>query len=278
MTTTTERADDVLKGIVIPPRPSVLVEIGRELQLESPNLKTVAALIARDVGLSSGVLQTVNSAFFGLPRKIASIPQAVQMIGARNVANIVNGVTLRAAIGTDAMSLERFWDSAEKVACIAAYVARLLPRTSPDEGYTLGLFRDCGIPLMMRRFPDYKATLRDAGGDDMKLIRLEDERHGTNHATVGFIVGRMWELPETLCQAILHHHDAAVFDRGTAAQAGMPVTLLALNAFAERLHDETLRMRVSDHWARIGTAVLDELGFTNAEQRDIEEEISAMWA
>jgi len=56
MTTAAQSAEDALKGIAIPPRPSVLVEIGQELRRSEPNLKKVAAQIARDVGLSSGVL------------------------------------------------------------------------------------------------------------------------------------------------------------------------------------------------------------------------------
>lgn len=274
--TSTRRPKDSLLGLAIPPRPGILVDLQKELQRPTPDLKAIAALVSRDVGLASAVLQTVNSPFYGLRRKIGSIPQAVQILGAGNVATIVTGLLLRQSVGEGGPSLERFWDSAEKVAGIAAHVAGLLPRVSRDEAYSLGLFRDCGIPLLIRRFPDYIQTLKLGAGDDLAMVKLEDERHGTNHAMVAYMVARRWELPDAICTAIQRHHDTSIFDE--SEDAGGPATLVALNAVAEHLFDEGLRGRNDHHWTTIGPKVLHHLGLSVSEFKDIEDEIPALFA
>jgi len=64
----------------------------------------------------------------------------------------------------------------------------------------------------MRRFPDYKDTLRIANEDSTRVFtEIEDERHGMNHAVVGSIVARNWALSDALRTAILRHHDTSLF-------------------------------------------------------------------
>jgi len=277
MANTASLFDSSAHGLIIPPRPSVLVEISRELESTSPDLRRVAAIIVRDVGLSSAMLRVANSPTFGLRRKIGSIPHALTLLGAKNIADIVTGIVLRQTVGGKGQSMDRFWDSAEKVAGIASFVAGLLPRVSCDEAYTLGLFRDVGIPILIQRFPAYRETLKLAAGDDCAMVTLEESRHGTNHMTVGFLVARAWHLPEILCEAVQRHHDMTVFDDSSLARGG-PATLVALNVLSEHLHDEILRGRTNIQWGNAGLVVLDHLGLTHSEYRDIADEISSQFA
>ena len=181
-----EGIDALLNGVAIPPRPSLLLSLDAELKSDSPNPKVVEALITKDVGVSAAMLRTLNSPLFGLSRKVGSVLQAVQLLGMRNVRNVVTGLMLRNAAGGGA-SLERFWDSAEKVASINAHICSLLPSVPREECYTFGLFRDSGIPMLMQRFPDYRETLRIAAVDPRPMTEVEEERHGTSHAHRGAV-------------------------------------------------------------------------------------------
>jgi HD-like signal output (HDOD) protein len=207
----------LLNGVTIPPRPSLLLSLDAELKSDSPNPKVVDALITKDVGVSAAMLRTLNSPLFGLSRKVGSVLQAVQLLGMRNVRNVVTGLMLRNAAGGGA-SLERFWDSAEKVASINAHICSLLPRVPREECYTFGLFRDSGIPMLMQRFPDYRETLRIAAVDPRPMTKVEEERHGTSHAAVGHVIGRVWGLSDTVRAAILHHHGKALAAHTHAAR------------------------------------------------------------
>ncbi len=271
-----EEAQKAVKGIAIPPQPKLLTEINAELQRSQPDVNKVAERIARDVGLSAAVLKVINSPFFGLRSKVSSIPNAVHLLGMNNAKCIVTGLMLKTAMGgSEALMLERFWDASEKNAKISTYLASILPKVPRDETYTFGLFRECGIPLLMQRFPDYKETLKIAGGVEEPMTLIEDQRHGTNHAVVGFMVGKSWGLSEIICGAILQHHDYDfVSETGTADP--MVRTLVSINFLAEYLNDEVLRLRDNAAWRAVGGAVLDHLGIGGGEFKELREDIAAV--
>jgi len=271
-----EEAEQALKGLSIPPRPNILTALMSEIRSDDPNLRTISGLISSDVGLAATTLKTVNSPFFGLGHKVSSVQQAVVLLGMYNVATLATGLLLRKALGGKGVSLERFWDSAEKVANIAAVVANALPQVARDEVYTFGLFRDCGIPMLMQKFPDYKETLTIVSGTlDRPMTEVEDERHETNHATIGYLMAKTWYLPGFLCEAILRHHDPSVFSP-TDDASPKARTLIAIGALAEQLHDEVMRMRQEHLWETVGPLALEHLGFDRDEYSDLKEAVLEM--
>lgn len=270
-----EEAEKVVKGINIPPRPKLLAEINAELQKADADVNKVANGIAKDVGLSASILKVMNSPFYGLRTKIGSIPHAVQLLGINNVKHIITGLMLKNALGGESQALERFWDSSEKVAKISAYIASLLPKVPRDEVYTFGLFRECGVPLLMQRLDDYKQTLQIAGGGSKPMTMIEDERHGTNHAVVGYMVAKTWKLPETISEAILRHHDYEMLSDSSDCNP-MVYTLVSINYLAEFLNDEMLRMRDNAPWRFVGGAVLDHLGITSDEFNELKQDITTI--
>lgn len=263
--------NQMLNGFSIPARPALLIEMDKELKRPEPSLKTLGDLIARDVGVSAAVLKTLNSPLFGLRQKVGNVGQAAMLLGANNLKNIVTGVMLRQTAQGNA-SLERFWDSAEKVASINAYLCSVLPRTPREEAYTFGLFRDCGIPIMMRRFPDYKETLIKAAAYDGPMTDVEETQHGTSHATVGYLVARSWGLSETIGQSILWHHRPSVLENEGDAPP-LARTLVALNILAEHLHETVFRLRDDPRWRRIGERILDYLGLHQDDYLEIRDEV-----
>lgn len=266
--------EKMLKGIVIPSRPQVLIQLSNEMKKDDPNPQTIVRLINADVGLSAAVLKTVNSPFFARASKISSVANAVGLIGMKTASQIVTGLVIRNAVAGEARSLERFWDSAEKVAGIAAFIASTLPGGPRDEAYTFGLFRDIGIPMLMQKFPDYRQTLAQADATpERPATMLEDERHATNHATLGYLIAKSWFLPSTICEAIRFHHDHSIFkDRDSiSAQA---LTLVAISRLAEHFNDEYVRMRSNPEWDLLGTAVLEHLGLDENDYLDMREELA----
>ena len=84
----------LLAGIVgsvqdLPVMPRAYLELRETLQDPDYSLKKVVRIVEQDLGISSKLLQLVNSAFFGLPRDVSSIPMAVSYIGADMLQNLV---------------------------------------------------------------------------------------------------------------------------------------------------------------------------------------------
>ena len=224
----------------------------------------ITAIIAGDVSLAAEVLKTVNSPMFRRRQAISSIPNAVMLLGLDNVLNVVAAVALRNTMdcGQNKLLLTRFWDTAGDVAFAAAVLARELSGVPADMAYTMGLFHDCGIPIMMCRHADYIDVLRTAEqAGSRPLVELEQERYGVHHAQVGYAVSHAWNLREELCSAIGNHHHFPYMMAHDEAFDELVLSLIALLKMAEHISNEfrgtAFRNGVDDvEWERVGMLAL----------------------
>lgn len=220
----------ILNGVVIPPRPSILAALVEEQLTGNSNLKEIISLISSDIGLSSAVLRTINSAAYNLRVKVISIERAVSLLGMKNLATLATALTLHNVVCGDDM--EDFWTHSARTALITSFLAQSIGCYDKCEAHLFGLFHDCGQPLMMHRFVDYQATLSLAISDSSQnLIYLENSRHRTNHAQVGAELAKAWNLPSRLCDAILLHHRSDIFRVNLVADDVL--TLVALVHLSE---------------------------------------------
>lgn len=233
--------ESMLQGVDIPPCPTVLLEIDRELKKADFDQREIAKLISRDVALSGHVMQIANSPVFSGGKNFGSLIQALNALGSRQIFSLVVLQLLKTAMssGTD-FSMDRFWESSAQVARVSAELGKRLRCIPADVAYTFGLFHDCGIPLLVKRFPQTKQVLAEANrADDVLFTDVEDRHLGTNHAVVGYFLAKRWRLPDDVTEAIRRHHDYAVL---TQNAVGKPVkALIAVGVLAEhivRLHGQ----------------------------------------
>ncbi|TAJ10647.1 MAG: HDOD domain-containing protein [Nitrospirae bacterium] len=205
-----EPTEESLKGIILPPMPATLTGINSERAKAEPSLGEIARLIERDISVAGAVIKAVNSPLFGLRRKLESISQAVFLLGLDNVVNLVTALSLRSAMQAAKFpDLDRFFDSAQNVAIIMSSLAGELCAMPHGQAYLLGLFHDCGIPLLFQKHPEYLEVMRTAKTTiNRSITAVEDERIGTDHALVGYFVARSWKLPNAICLSIRYHHSA----------------------------------------------------------------------
>ena len=269
-----DEAEKIIKSIAIPPRPAVILKVMEERNRPEPDLGKVARLIGGDVGLSAAMMKTVNSPFYGLRSKVSSVQHAVSMLGLSSVSNVATALSLRSSLaGSKAVSMEQFWDTSSQIATISAHAAASLPGVSQEQAYTFGLFRDCGIPVLMQKFPDYKNTLLAANtASDQAFTAVEDARHGTNHATVGYLLAKSWCLDEVISKGILLHHDDTIFQSGDSALSQV-CTLVAISLLAEHISNTYMRLQQDAEWDRRSATVLGYLGLPLNEYEDMQDEI-----
>ncbi len=251
-------AADVIGKVDIPPRPALLMALQREIRHDEPQLKRIAQLIGRDVAMAGKLLQAANSAFFSLPRKIATVDDALAMIGMQQCGAMMTSLITRNLMAQGRTMMARFWDVSEKRAKGMAFVATECRAARPEIAHSFGLFCDIGIPLMKAHFPSYLETLalanRLAGNG---FTDIEHSRHGVNHAVVGALLAEQWGMDDDIVSAIRLHHD---YD--ALYQESVPATvraLLAMNLVVERAIQEFRGDTVSLEWAAGGNAATEAL-------------------
>ena len=242
--------DALVKNIGIPPRPSVLVALQKELGNDDPNLRRIAALVASDVAMTVALLKVVNSSAFALSRHCESVEQAINLLGLKQVTTIITGLILRKVLRTDGPLLTRFWDVSAKRAHAMARLARGLGGVDVDIAQSFGLFCDVGIPLLMQRFSDYGKTLKACNDEPIKsFTEVEQAHHNTDHALIGALMARSWGMSPTLCLAIRLHHDS-IFRDPKVPDAVM--RLIAMSLVAETAIQRFAGMNTSTEWNKGG--------------------------
>lgn len=276
----TEQIQQALLGISVPPQPQIMVDLQMEQYMPEPDLAAIAKLISQDPGLSGALLKIVNSPYFGLTNRIVSIRQAVNLLGCNTVINLINAQSIKGELSDETIvTLNRFWDSAQDVAMTCLTLAKRIGYQSPDEAYTLGLFHNCGIPLMVKRFPGFMTVLEEAyysAGSELRVVDSENRLLNTNHAVVGYFTARSWNLPLHLCEAIASHHDAlAIFSDDSGRDAQLK-TLLAILKMAEHIcaSHRVLGNQAEDHeWQSIEQLVLEYVGLSGYDFEHLRESI-----
>ncbi len=265
-----EQIQQALQGISVPPQPQIMVDLQMEQYMPDPDLEVIARLIAQDPGLSGALLKIVNSSYFGLSNKIASIQRAVNLLGSRSIINLINALSIKGEMSDDTIvTLNRFWDTAQDVAMTCLTLAKRTGAQAVDEAYALGLFHDCGVPLMLKRFPNYMAVLEEAyanAGPDCRVVDTENNAFNTNHAVVGYYTAKSWRLPQHVTDAIANHHNALAIFSDESSRNPQLKNLLAILKMAEHICSSyrVLGNQSVDHeWNAISHLVLDYVGLSD---------------
>lgn len=248
--------DKVLDSqIKIPPQPAILLEIDRLINSPNNQLTAIGKLVTKDVGLTAAIFKLVNSSFYKSPAPITSIQKAITILGLSQVSNLIKGLSLRGAIGGNELAYEKFWERSDEIATLCAIIAskQLSACNIPvDQAYMAGLFHECGVPILMQRFPQYCQTFRLNQGSHWPDFREEDKHFQTDHTVVGFMVTKHWNLPEFICQAVRFHHDLLHVDHAA-------LTLVTILQMARHLHKKLHHIKDME-WSKISEQVLEEIG------------------
>ena len=269
-------ADRIVKEIGIPPCPAILTKLLRETRSEEPDFRRVGQLIGGDVALASAVLKVANSPFYGLRTKAASVQQDLALLGLRAVSHLVTGLLLRQAFsGAAGPSMERYWKSSMATSLISALLSRETGQGDSGIACTYGLFRDCGMPVMLQKYPIY-ADIFDGSAHTPgePVLDVENERYATNHARVGAQLARSWQLSESLCFAILHHHDVLYSGDVLARAEAGALKLIAVGLAAERLYCGATGADCSE-WTLAGEWALFELDLSHEKFEAIAARVNA---
>src|SRR5690606_8056968 len=98
----------------IPPCPVVLERITQEMDNANPDFRQLTHIISSDVALAAGLVKLANSPYFGTQRRIASVSEALIMLGLDTASQAVACIALAEAF-PNMRAMERFWDASAQI-------------------------------------------------------------------------------------------------------------------------------------------------------------------
>lgn len=195
----------------LPSVPKTYAAITHLLLDPEASLRELAALVETDMAISTRVLQVVNSAFFGLSRRLSSVQDAVSYLGINLVRNVVLTVEAFRDLhddgrsGLDVAAIQ--WDCV-----LTGRIARRLLTDPYDQqdAFTAGTLHDVGCLVLATRDPGHYAQITaEARARGLPRAAVERAHGGPTHAEVGAYLLGLWGLPYGIVEAVAHHHAPA---------------------------------------------------------------------
>lgn len=191
----------------LPSPPLVCADMARAMNITSTTLDELAAVVARDPGLSAKVLQLVNSAYFGSGQKTSSITEAVSLLGAEQLRYIGVTASVFGSMTEDPFFGFSLRDGQEHAVRTAALVKVFAMGALGEEAFTGALLHDVGRVVLAVGFPvEYEEITRQVETTSADLLVLETAAFGANHAEVGACVLGLWGLPTPILDIVRYHH------------------------------------------------------------------------
>ncbi len=196
----------------LPSLPTLYTEILAEIQAPNSSFRKVGDLIARDLGMTAKILQLVNSAFFGLARRVANPQDAVSLLGYDTVRALVLSAKIFAQFDRrriPGLWLDELWRHSFQTSLFARAIgtSEKLPRKAQDEAFTAGILHDIGKLILAQNLPDeYTDVIARSNRGERALWELEAEHFGASHAELGAYILGLWGLTEEVVAAVAQHH------------------------------------------------------------------------
>jgi putative nucleotidyltransferase with HDIG domain len=193
------------------PIPQVAFQIMEMAQDPDVAIQDVANLIAHDTAITANILRVVNSAFYGLRRKVSSVHDAVILVGLDTVIQLAfmqaASVNLkRKYVGYDLEEGE-LWKHSAASAILARQIAGKIGTDKINLVFTSALLKDIGKVVLnqyvAQAIQDINNLVHEAG---YGFLEAEKDVLGMDHAELGGLIAEKWNFSVEMIRIIRNHH------------------------------------------------------------------------
>jgi putative nucleotidyltransferase with HDIG domain len=176
---------------------------------ERPSTAEVVGAIESDVALVIAVLRLGNQIGAQKSGKVESIVDAVEVLSPEAVQQLASS-----AETFEFFERGKTWDAApERFRLHAVAVQRAADRLAAQSSYNFrdrllvtALLHDIGKLVLMHAYPGYPKQVHGPARTPEERLHYERRELGVDHALVGGVLARRWNLPKAVASAIERHH------------------------------------------------------------------------
>jgi putative nucleotidyltransferase with HDIG domain len=222
--------EDVLQRMVsaigeLPASPAIITAVMSMTANLDSNVTEVSRLLATDSTLTAKVLKLANSSYYGRPKAVSSVREAILILGFYAVRTLVIASSARSLFSGDEPDgpVEKLWRHSLATAVAARQIAGHLRHPQRDEVFIAGLLHDIGKLVMLEslgfRYRDMILQVEHVQGS---FIEEERKYLGFTHVDVARLLTARWGLPRVFVTAVAEHHDL----RGYRPDSPMPMSYI----------------------------------------------------
>lgn len=177
---------------------------------QDKNVEEIAEFISTDPEYAAKILQIANSSMYGL--RIGSVSQAIVYLGLETVKHLVLGTEVFRSFISDGMNRSEIlwiWKHSRMTnKYFHAIYRNIYSKTVPGEYNCCGLLHDTGLLLMIKQFPEqFKKIIDLTNNQKITFDNAENTVLGFNHAILGAYFLEWWNLPISIIETCMYHHD-----------------------------------------------------------------------
>jgi HD-like signal output (HDOD) protein len=177
------------------------------------SLNEVAKVIGEDLGMTVKILQIVNSAFYGIARRLTSPEEAVVILGLDTIRALVLTIGLFSGFeksGIPKRMVEELYSHSLKTGSLARAIAikEHFDIDQVEHAFLAGLLHDLGKLVMAHNMPrEYLKLLQVSLHKKLPIRDTENEIFGATHEQIGAYLIGLWGLPHSVVETVAFHHD-----------------------------------------------------------------------
>lgn len=246
----------------LPNVPEVVRQLIQQLNNPAADYGEIAEKVSKDQTLSLKILRLVNSAHFGLRRKVSSIDQAVVMLGMVRLKTLVIASGIAGSVkAVEGLDLKKFWSDSFQVAALSKWFAERETDVDPDIAFTAGLIHNIGH-LLLHLAQSTRAQEIQNLIEESNCNRSVAEREilGFTSPEAGQALLDMWAFPAELGIAVHQHKHPASFDEPSALAAVVNLACVVNSAVRNGDNIETLQENFPEDIATMAGVSTDTAG------------------
>lgn len=207
----------------LPSLPEIVTKVTELVQDPKSSAAQISRIISHDSGLTSRVLKMVNSAYYGFPRQISSIQHAIAIMGFTTMKSLVLSSSIfriftPKAKGDSSLNYKNFWKHSLLTAIASKEVYYRLFFENDENIFSAAILHDIGKIILdqydhenyshaLKEIKDY-ITFGTSVENSVAIVLETEKKHcDVSHPFIGHFVSEAWNLPESISEVILYHHN-----------------------------------------------------------------------
>ena len=192
------------------PMPEVIQKAREVMSKPNVTFKEIGKVLETDQAIVAKVLKIANSAYYGLSGRVASIHQALVVLGHQTLEQVINTAWASKILantmkgyGFEAGTL---WNHSLAVAMGAKTISAKRHPTLENDAFTAGLLHDVGKLILDEYIQKNKSAYDDLKSNGTSSRKAEETLFGFDHSEIAALICEEWNLPEIQAHAIKFHH------------------------------------------------------------------------
>lgn len=195
----------------LPVLPHVAMDILRLVDSNKSNSADIEKIIKNDQVLTLRILKMANSAYYGYPREIINIREAVVILGMDTLKSLVLSLMTQQLLSQNleiyGLQQSDLWKHSMVVAMLARSLAKKAKLPNYEQFFISGLLHDIGKLLLDFYLRDhYEMLVAQINEGGLNLVEAEERLIGFDHAYIGSKLLEHWSLPLFLVEMVRYHH------------------------------------------------------------------------